>query len=73
MTALFHRDHATPAPAVPCGADAYYWVTTPAGVQRLCCGPHLRQMLDQFRSEGGQVADLEPDRGTHCEFQGVTS
>lgn len=70
MTALLHR-HETPAPAPVCGSDAYYWVTTPSGVQRASCGPHLPMMLARFLSEGAQVADLQPDPGTPCEWTGV--
>lgn len=70
MIALPHRRPVEPpqAPA-PCGSDSVFWVTTPAGVLRASCGPHLRHTLDRFRPEGGQVADLAPDPGTPCDWQ----
>lgn len=73
MTALFHHRRAIepPAPKV-CTSHAVFWVSTPAGVPRLVCGPHLRFMLAQFLAEGGQTLDLEPGAGQACEYQAVT-
>jgi hypothetical protein len=73
MIALPHRRAPkTPPPAKVCGSDSYFWVSTPAGVLRSTCGPHLRFMLDRFLKEGGQTLDLAPEPGTPCEWQEAT-
>ena len=71
MVALFHHKPAAPAAPRPCGSDAYFWVSTPAGVLRAACGPHLSATLSRFLSEGGQTLDLAPDPGTPCDWQEV--
>jgi hypothetical protein len=69
MVALFHHKPAAPAPTTPCLSDAIFWVSTPAGVLRGSCGPHLPATLTRFRPEGGQTLDLAPDPGTACDWQ----
>ena len=72
MIALPHRRHTDPpVPSKPCGSDSYFWVSTPAGVLRAACGPHLRHTLDRFLAEGGQTLDLAPEPGTPCDWQEV--
>lgn len=73
MIALPHRHHVEPpVPPKPCGSDSYFWVSTPAGVLRATCGPHLSATLTRFRPEGGQTLDLMPDPGTPCDWQEAT-
>lgn len=70
MIAIPHRrTPEPPAPPAPCSSDAYFWVSTPAGVLRAACGPHLLPTLTRFRPEGGQTLDLAPDPGTPCDWQ----
>jgi hypothetical protein len=69
MVALFHAKPAAPSPAKPCTSDAVFWVSTPAGVLRGSCGPHLPATLTRFLAEGGQTLDLAPDPGTACDWQ----
>lgn len=69
MTALFHPKSATPAVSKPCASDAVFWVSTPAGVLRGSCGPHLSATLTRFLAEGGQTLDLAPEPGTACDWQ----
>lgn len=73
MIALPHRRPAkVPPPVKPCGSDSYFWVSTPAGVLRASCGPHLPATLRRFLAEGGQTLDLAPDPGTPCDWQEVS-
>jgi len=70
MIALPHRRQAEPpALAASCTSDAVFWVSTPAGVLRTSCGPHLPATLQRFLTEGGQTLDLAPEPGTPCEWQ----
>lgn len=72
MIALPHRRQTEPPAPKVCTSHAVFWVSTPAGVLRLVCGPHLRFMLDQFRTEGGQTLDLAPEPGQPCEYAEVS-
>ena len=72
MVLLHKAPPQTPPPAKPCGSDSVFWVSTPAGVLRAACGPHLPHTLDRFRPEGGQTLDLAPEPGTPCDWQEAT-
>jgi len=71
VIAMPHRRAPEPPAPEVCTSHAVFWVSTPAGVLRLSCGPHLPAMLAQFLTEGGQTLDLDPEPGQPCEYVAV--